>query len=101
MAKIRVIQQGESLDFKFDRGGESITNWICTINVKQFPDDDSSITRVIPEDEDANSWDGYLTHTETSTLDIHLWELIGVLTNSVTDEQEVPVVRFNVTKAWA
>ena len=101
MAKITVIRQGESLDFVFDRSGEDITNWICTINVKEFPDDDSSITRVIPEDEDANSWDGFLTQTETSTLAVGLWWIIGILTNSVTDEEEQVPVRFNVTKAWA
>ncbi len=101
MSKITVIRQGESLDFTFDRSGESIVSWICTINVKQFPGDTSLITRVIAPDSTANTWQGFLTQTETDALDPGLYMLIGILTNSSTDEEEQVPVRFNVTPSWA
>lgn len=41
--KIISIQVGESLPFKFDRGGDSITNWTCDVSWKQFPSDNINI----------------------------------------------------------
>jgi len=99
MSKIETVRQGESLQFVFDRDGESIDGWICTIEVKKFPGDASSITRVITPE--GNEWPGFLTQTETSALAIGTYRLIGVLTNSSTDEEEQEIIRFNLTDTWA
>lgn len=101
MNPLEIIQAGESLEFKFDRGGDSIDGWICTINVKQYPQDASVITRVIQPDTDSNSWSGFLTSTETSGLAGGLWFIIGVLTKSSTDEEEQIPERFFVSTPWA
>ena len=37
--KLVIIQRGESLPFKFDRGGATIDTWTCQIKVKQRPED--------------------------------------------------------------
>ena len=99
MAKITVIRQGESLPFVFDRGGEDITGYVCTITVKQFPTDASSITRVIEATD--GEWSGFLTQTETAALDIGLWIINAKLVKASTDEEEAIPVRFNVTTTWA
>ncbi len=97
-----IVRKGESLDFVFDRGGDSIAGWICTIEVKTFPADTSVISpRVIaPID---GKWPGFLTSTETDTLEIGDYRLIGKLTNATTDEEEqqTELNRVNVTDAWA
>lgn len=94
------IQKGSSLPFTFDRAGESIDGWTCTIYVKQYPGDTATITRVItPTD---SVWSGYLTGTETDTLvEGTQYFLIGVLTHAVNDEEEKPPVKFYLGKAWA
>ena len=106
--KILIIQQGESLPFKFDRGGDSITNWVCTISWKQFPADAATGSRVVaPSDDGSLSWTGYLTNTETDGLATDtaevggLWWLTATLVNSVTDELEQIPVRFQVAQKWA
>lgn len=92
-----IIQSGESLPFKFDRGGESIENWTCKILVKQKFQDPSEITRIIPSDDD-RAFSGFLTSTETTNLPNEgLWYLIGVLVNISTDEKEEIRVRFTVS----
>lgn len=97
--KIAIVRQGESLPFTFDRGTESIEGWVCTIEVKNFTDDTSSITRIIPAV--GNAWPGFLTSAETALLAVGLYRLIGVLTNSTTDEEEQVPIRFNITDSWA
>jgi hypothetical protein len=106
--KIVSIQQGESLPFKFDRGGDSIVNWTCTISWKQFPADAATPTpRIVAPAADGLSWTGFLTNTETDGLAINtagvggLWWLTATLFNVVTDELEQIPVRFNVTEKWA
>lgn len=99
MAKTQVVREGESLPFVFDRGDESIEGWVCTIEVKKFPGDTSSLTRVIPAV--GNSWPGFLTSAETSGLAIGTYRLIGVLTNTTTGEEEQVPLRFNITDSWA
>lgn len=99
MSKISVIRKGEDFEFVFDLGGESIDGWICTINVRKFTGDTSLITRVIAPE--GNTWPGFLTSAETALLDIGLYRLIGVLTNSTTDEERQPLIRFNITDSWA
>ena len=103
MSKIQVIRQGESLPFSFDRSGEPLTGFTCTIFVKQFPDEVAAITRVIPETVDSNGnavWAGFITQTESSVLPLGLWNITGKLQNISTDEEEAPPIRFQVTKAW-
>lgn len=98
--EITIIRKGESLPFVFDRSGKSIEGWICTINVKRFPDDASQITRAIVPN--GTTWPGFLTSSETEGLNsIGLYRLIGLLTNSSTGEEEQVPVRFNLANAWA
>jgi len=102
--KLQVIQQGESLPFSFDRGGESLDDYICTIFVKEFPNGSVLITRVIPLGENElgeAAWVGFLTSTETAALAVSLFYLTGKLTNSLTDEEEQVPIRFKVSKVWA
>lgn len=99
MSKISVVRQGESLPFVFDRGDESIDGWICTIEVKNFTGDPADISRVITPE--GGEWPGFLTSSETSLLAVGLYRLIGVLTNSSTDEEEQVILRFNITDSWA
>ncbi len=104
MSKIITPQQGESIPFCFDRGGNDITGWVCTIFVKQYPDDVATITRIIPPGVNADgdpAWPGFLTQTETNLLDHGLWYISAKLVNASNDEEEAIPVRFNVTKAWA
>lgn len=101
MSAITIIQKGESLPFVFDRNGEDITNWICTIFVKQYPDDTVLITRVI--DASDSTWPGFLTATETEALAVSStspYTLAGILKNSITDEEEQIPLRFNVAPSW-
>jgi len=102
MSNIQPIQKGESVPFIFDRGGQSIDGFVCTINVKRLASDTSSITRVIPPD--GNTWPGFLTSAETDTLTTggKPYRLIGILTNASTDEEEqITKIRFNITGSWA
>lgn len=105
MAKIKVIRQGESLPFVFDRGGESIDGYVCTIFVKQFPADTASITRVIASSTNSKTgfgqWEGFLTQTETAALTEGLWIINAKLLKSSTDEEEAIPVRFQITVTWA
>ena len=84
------IRKGESLSFVFDRGGASISGWVCTIEVKTFPSDTSAITaRVIAAVDD--EWPGFLTSTETAGL------------NAATNQEEVAqqTTRFQIGESWA
>ncbi len=99
--EIQIVRQGESLSFTFDRDGEEISGWTCTINVKIYSSDTSLITRTIEPDENNREWNGYLTSTETSALSVATYRLIGILTDSETDEEEQIVIRFRITDSWA
>ena len=101
MTGFRIVRQGESIPFIFDRDGESIDGWVCTINVKQYPTDTSEITRVILPDTACNQWEGLLTSADVATLSQKDYRLVGVLTNTTTGEEEQPVIRFRVTAGWA
>jgi len=99
MAKIPVIRRGESLPFEFDRGGKSIDGYVCTISVKQYPDDIPSVSRVVEPTDDV--WSGFLTHTETASLGINgLWIIHARLVRSETDQEEAEPVRFNISQSW-
>jgi len=98
--KLVVIQKGESLPFKFDRGGAPIEGWVCVIKVKQRPDDVAIIERTISADDD-QGFTGFLTSTETNLLQEGLWYLTGILTEAKTDELEEIPIRFRITKTWS
>lgn len=99
MEGIVTIKPGKSLPFDFDRGGQDISGWTCTIEVKQFPDDVAAISRVItPTD---GVWAGYLTATETAALGTGQWRILAQLSNTTTDEKEVIEKRFNIGVGWA
>lgn len=103
MSKLITPQQGESIPFCFDRGGNSIDGWTCTIFVKQFPDDVADITRVIPAGVNATgapAWPGFLTQTESAALGLGLWYISAKLENTSNDEEEAIPVRFNITPSW-
>lgn len=94
------IQKGSSIPFVFDRDGLSIDGWICTISVKQFPGDVAIINRTITPT--GCAWSGFLTSTETDTLDEgKQYFIIGVLTHAANDEEEKPPVKFYLGKKWA
>lgn len=97
-----IIRKGESLPFVFDRSGEEVTDWVCTIYVKRFTSDTSLITPRIITAVD-RTWPGFLTSTETNTLPVGDYRLIAVLDNAVSDEEEqvMETTRFNVTSSWA
>jgi len=102
MNVLAIIQKSESLPFSFDRGSESTAGYICTINVKQFPGDAATISRVVALTD--GTWSGFLTSTETTTIgavSLGLWFLTAVLVKSSTDEQEEIPERFSLSKSWA
>ena len=107
MNKLVRIQQGESLPFRFDRGGGDIAGWTCTIELKKYPDSVDLLTgtgRVIdPVD---LGWPGFLTNTETSGLSVNgptggLHYLIASLVNLTSNELEQIPVRVSVSKKWS
>jgi len=105
MNPAELIRAGSSLDFVFDRNGESITDWVATITVKQKPTDSATlfgVNRVVPPV--GNEWPGFLTQSETSGFPASSepYYLIATLVNSSTDEEEViaEVSRFYVSTPW-
>lgn len=95
---MQTVRKGRSLPFVFDRNGETIENWICTINVKRFPGDTADISRVI--EPDGLEWPGFLTSTETAALAaLGTWMLIGTITNATENRAEYPIIRFHVAEA--
>jgi len=100
MDKTTVIQQSESLPFSFDRAGESLDGWTCTISVETAPDIAPVVgPRLIPAVDKA--FPGFLTSSETVGLSVGDHTLIAVITNLTTDEEERAQVEFMVSKRWA
>ncbi len=100
MTRITVRRKGASIPFTFDRDGESIEGFICTIKVKQFDSDAALISRVITPTGD--EWTGFLTSTETDALAASItYRFFGILTNAATDEEEQVETRFSLTASWA
>lgn len=104
MPKIQVIRQGESLPFSFDLGDTDTTGYICTISVRQYPDDTAAISRVVEPSQDTSSgqvvWSGFLTSTETAALAVGMWILNADLDNASTVENTQIPVRFQTTPNW-
>lgn len=95
---LSTIKQGESLPFVFDLNGESTAGWVCTLNLKQFPDDDTLINRTVTAID--NKWTGFLTNDETKDLLVSQYTLTANLTKASTDEKDVQTKRFYVSKGW-
>lgn len=99
--EIRGVNQGDVADFVFDRDGESISDWVCTLKVKQFPTDTSTVDREIEADN--GEWPGFLTKTETAALTVGVtYSMIGVLTNATTGEKDTVEneSRIHITADW-
>lgn len=102
MTKITVANKGESVDFVFDRGGESISGFVCTIFVKEFSSDSAIITRVVEPDSDSESWSGFLTSSETDLLTPGTtYRFMAVLASATTGEQDEIQTRLSITATWA
>ncbi len=92
------VPKGRSFAFVFDRNGQDIAGYICTINVQRFPGDTPAITRTIEPDH--NKWSGFLTSTETAALDpAGTWMLIAAITNASDDKAEYQTIRFAISEA--
>ena len=91
---------GDSIPFVFDRGGQSLDGWVCTINLKIFPGDVTIVNRIIPATGD--TWEGFLTSTETD-IAAGDYRLIGKFVKAATDEQESSSQdkRFRLSEAYA
>jgi len=98
--EISIVRKGGSLPFTFTPGTDQSTDdFICTIVVKQFASDSSLISRIIVATN--NVWSGFLTSTETDTLTAGItYRLMGILTDSGTDEEDQIETRFSVTADW-
>ena len=90
------IKKGEYYDFSFDREGEDIAGWVCTINLKQYPDDTSTIKRTITPTND--KWSGTLSNNDTKNLNVGQYLLIANLTKGT--EKEVKTDRIYIGKSW-
>ncbi len=101
MASISIVRQGGSLPFEFTPGDDqNTTDFICTIVVKQFAADSALLSRIIVPTNGV--WSGFLTSTETAALSAGTtYRLMGILTDSSTDEEDQIETRFSVTADWA
>ena len=97
MTAIRIVPQGSSFEFIFDRSGEPIDGFVCTISVKETYSDVSAITPrvIVPVDD---QWAGFLTQTESASLSPGTYRLIADLAKTTTDEKEQPFVRFSIAE---
>ncbi len=104
MTAITIIRKGGDLKFVFDRDGLDITDFVCAVTVKRFPDDIAVTVdnRVIPALE--NTWPGILTSTDIDAIQVEsgfgLYWLIAKITNAVTGEERQVPERFQITKNW-
>ena len=93
---MQTVRRGRSLSFVFDRDGQSISGYTCTIEVKRFNGAASEISRVIAPN--GSEWPGFLTASETTALgDLGTWLLVGVITKDDTTEYQT--IRFHLTEA--
>lgn len=104
MAKITVIRNGESLPFSFNLGTQDTTGYVCTISVRQYPDEAAEFSRVVePSEVPATGlfvWSGFLTSTETAGLGVGMWILNASLVNASTGQDSQIPVRFQITPNW-
>jgi len=103
MSATPVIRIGGSLPFCFDRSDLSLSDWVLTITVKDFPSDSTSQITAREIERVGTAWPGFLTSTETASFGVtsELPKfLIGNLVNLSTDEQQTIPLRFRVVPAW-
>lgn len=103
MAKIKTIKKGASVPFSFDLDGASLTDYVCTIVVKQYPDDTASVDRVVAsslQPDGSYAFSGFLTSTETSTLADGMWIINADMVKASTLEQTTKQSRFQVSADW-
>ncbi len=99
MPAITSVTQGGDVPFQFDLGGLPVTDFTCTIIVKQRPEGSSFITPRLISPVD-NEWTGFLTTVEVGALPKGRFELIGLIANATTLEgQEIPR-RFQILTTW-
>lgn len=97
-----VFRQGEDISFEFDLSGEPLTNWVCTIIVKQYPGDVAPINREIPAV--GNVFPGYLTSNETAALNPSSdspWTITALMVNASEIRQRQVTKRFHLAPAFA
>jgi len=95
--QMSTVRKGGSFPFVFDRSGETIDGWICTIKVKKYPGDTPAISRVIEAVD--NEWPGYLTSSETAALTFSgETMLFGEITNASEDREQTPIIRFSLAE---
>ena len=91
-------KKGSSVPFSFDLDGDSLSGWVCTINVAKHIGDTAEISRVITASDD--SFSGHLTSTETTALaSLGTYALTAVIANSTDDKEVVKVQRFHLSEA--
>ena len=100
MARIPEVRQGESFDFAFnlDDPDASISGWACTIEVRQHTGEVAILSRVITPT--GNTWQGFLTQTETAPLSVGLHYLTARIAKASTDEEQQKTKRFSVAEKW-
>lgn len=97
---ITTIRQGGDLPFVFDRDGESIEGFICTVTVKQVPGTATSIADFVVEAV-GNTWPGSLTPEQTADLNPGTYYLVAKITNAANEEDRQIPERFHVTRRFS
>ena len=93
---VRRIRQGDSLTFAFGLGGEILDDWVCNIEVKEFPGDVALISRAISLQKNNAFVDALRSSETTSLVSGKTYRLYGRLTNSVSGLAETQMLRFSV-----
>jgi len=97
-SQMKTVRKGESFPFAFDMGGDSISDFTCTIEARKYPGDTPAVSRAIAPS--ANGWSGFLTSAETDSLNqIGEWMLVGVITNTAGDREATPLIRFHLAES--
>lgn len=105
---ITIIRDGGDLPFVFDRDGESVEGYVCTVTVKQFPEID--LSTIIPDfvvPAVGNEWPGELTPGQTQllrasslTVTTSPFYLTARITNATTNESREVPERFQLATSW-
>ena len=99
--EVNMHDVGDSIPFVFDRAGQSLDGWVCTIFVKTFPGDVTLVDRIITAA--GTVWEGFLTSTETLAMGVGDFRLIAKMVKAATDKRETAsqVNRFRLSEAYA
>lgn len=97
------VAQGENYDFSqtlgidVEVGGGDVSGFTYRVDVKQFPDDTSAISKALIDVTGATV-KGTLTPAETALLAVGLWYII--ITSVDPDEEIETTRRIQITQAW-